>query len=71
MVNELAGLDKRSILKNLKIKFDKAHHSLNDFHDTTNVKEDSMLVKDFLIPSRRLLKCFNPQFLPIIEKQTV
>jgi len=64
VVNELAGLDKRSILRNLKIKFDQANNSQNDFYDSPNVKEDSILVKDFFAPTRRLLKCYNANFLP-------
>lgn len=63
VVNEYAGLDKKGILKNLKIKYDTAHFSQTDFYDTPKEKEDSIQMKEYFNPSHRKLKMQNPNFM--------
>jgi hypothetical protein len=63
VVNEYAGLDKKAILKNLKIKYDAAHFSQSDFYDTTNQKEDTIAMKEFFNPTHRKLRMTNPNFI--------
>ena len=70
VVSDMAGLDKRAILKNLKTTYDSAQHQSTDFYDTTNLKEDTLTIKEFFNPAHRKLKCTNPSFLPFLDKET-